>query len=106
MMRYEQIQRVQKVRVTYSRGVNIAEGTESKVYRVGTRRFPSGEKYILYGGKTQLLHCKENTGVVFMWNMFVMGERNIGKGKRRRCFGGDCKRYKIPESTGKKRMCL
>lgn len=57
MMRYEQIQRVQKVRVTYSRGVNIAEGTESKVYRVGTRRFPSGEKYIFLVWSKELGRC-------------------------------------------------
>ena len=57
MMRYNEVVRVQRVRVTYSRGVSIAEGTESKVYRVSTRRFPSGEKYVLYVWSKALGRC-------------------------------------------------
>ena len=58
MMRYNEVVRVQRVRVAYSRGVNIAEGTESKVYRVSTRRFPSGEKYVLYVWSKELGRCE------------------------------------------------
>ena len=44
-MRYEQTQRVQRVRVIYRRGRCIAEGIESKVYRVKIGYYPSGSKY-------------------------------------------------------------
>lgn len=57
MFRFNEVVRIQKVRVTYSRGVNIAEGTESKVYKVSTRRFPSGEKYVLYVWSKELGAC-------------------------------------------------
>ena len=45
MQRYEQIRRVQRVRVTNRRGRRIEEGQESKVYRVRIGYFPSGSKY-------------------------------------------------------------
>lgn len=45
MQRYEQIKRVQRVRVTYRRGIRIEEGQESKVYRVRSGYSPSGSKY-------------------------------------------------------------
>ena len=45
MMRYEQIRRVQRVRVAYARGRHIEEGQESKVYRVRIGYYPSGSKY-------------------------------------------------------------
>ena len=45
MQRYEQTRRVQRVRVTRSRGNRIEEGQESKVYRVRIGYYPSGSKY-------------------------------------------------------------
>lgn len=43
--RYEMVQRVERVVITYARGVKIEENQKSKVYRVGTMYTPSGCKY-------------------------------------------------------------
>lgn len=43
--RYEMVKKVERVRITYARGVKIEESQESKVYRVGTMYTPSGSKY-------------------------------------------------------------
>ena len=45
MKKYEQTRRVQRVRVTYTRGGRIEEGQESKVYRIRVGYYPSGSKY-------------------------------------------------------------
>ena len=45
MMKYEQVTRVERIRVSYSRGGRITEGQESKVYRVRVGYYPSGSKY-------------------------------------------------------------
>ena len=57
MMRYEQTQRVQRVRVTYRRGRCIAEGTESKVYHVKVGYYPSGSKYEYLVWSTEAERC-------------------------------------------------
>lgn len=57
MQRYEQTRRVERVRITYARGMCIAEGQESKVYRVSTRRFPSGSKYVYLVWSAELGRC-------------------------------------------------
>jgi hypothetical protein len=57
MMRYEQMQRVQRVRVAYRRGRCIAEGTESKVYRVRVEHYPSGSKYEYLVWSRELDQC-------------------------------------------------
>lgn len=44
-MKYEQVIRIEKVRIAYRRGRCITEGTESKVYRVKVGHYPSGSKY-------------------------------------------------------------
>lgn len=45
MTRYEQVRRVQRVRITYARGRRIEEGQESKVYKIRIGYYPSGSKY-------------------------------------------------------------
>lgn len=57
MMRYEQTQRVQRVRITYRRGRCITEGTESKVYRVKIGYYPSGSKYEYLVWSTEVERC-------------------------------------------------
>ena len=57
MTRYEQTQRVQRVRVTYRRGRSIAEGTESKVYRVKIGYYPSGSRYEYLVWSTEAERC-------------------------------------------------
>ena len=57
MTRYEQMTRVERVRVQYTRGVCIAEGTESKVYRVSTKRYPSGERVVFLVWSNELGRC-------------------------------------------------
>lgn len=57
MIKYEDVIRVQRVRVSNSRGLCIAEGQESKVYRVSARRFPSGSKYVLLVWSAELGRC-------------------------------------------------
>lgn len=47
MKEYERVQRIERVVITYRRGRQVAEGQESRVYRVCTRRYPSGTKYEL-----------------------------------------------------------
>lgn len=42
---YEAVKKVERVVITYARGVKIEENQESKVYRVGTMYAPSGFKY-------------------------------------------------------------
>lgn len=56
-MSYEQITKINRVRIIYRRGVCIAEGAESKVYRVSTRHYPSGEKYVLLVWSADLGRC-------------------------------------------------
>lgn len=56
-MSYEQIIKINRVRIVYRRGVRIAEGAESKVYRVKTQRYPSGEKYVLLVWSADLGRC-------------------------------------------------
>ena len=43
--RYEMVKKVERVVITYARGVKIEESQESKVYRVGTMYTPSGCRY-------------------------------------------------------------
>lgn len=57
MTRYERVTRVERVRVTYRRGKCIAEGTESKVYRVRIGYYPSGSKYEYYVWSKELGRC-------------------------------------------------
>ena len=57
MMRYEQMQRVQRIRVAHRRGRCIAEGTESKVYRVRVEYYPSGSKYEYLVWSKELEQC-------------------------------------------------
>ena len=57
MQRYEQIRRVQKVRITYRRGRRIEEGQESKVYRVRSEYYPSGSKYEYLVWSKELGEC-------------------------------------------------
>ena len=57
MQRYEQTRRVQRVRVTRSRGSRIEEGQESKVYRVRIGYFPSGSKYEFLVWSKELNKC-------------------------------------------------
>jgi hypothetical protein len=57
MTRYEQVTRVERVRVTYRRGKCIAEGQESKVYRVRIGYYPSGSKYEYYVWSKELGRC-------------------------------------------------
>ena len=57
MSRYEQVARVERVRIAYRRGTRIAEGQESRVYRVGTRRYPSGTKYVYLVWSDELRQC-------------------------------------------------
>lgn len=57
MTRYEQVTRVERVRVAYRRGKCIAEGQESKVYRVRIGYYPSGSKYEYYVWSKELGRC-------------------------------------------------
>lgn len=57
MTRYEQMTRVERVRVQYTRGVCIEEGAESKVYRVSTKRYPSGERVVFLVWSSELGRC-------------------------------------------------
>ena len=57
MTRYEQVTRVERVRVTYRRGKCIAERQESKVYRVRIGYYPSGSKYEYYVWSKELGRC-------------------------------------------------
>ena len=45
MKRYEEVRRVERVRIINRRGRCIEEGQESKVYRVKIGYYPSGSKY-------------------------------------------------------------
>lgn len=72
MMRYEQVTRVERVRVSYNRGVNIAEGQESKVYRVGIGYYPSGSKYKYLVWNKELGRCvwvREDDAVVLAMSL-------------------------------------
>lgn len=57
MREYEIIQRVEKIKVVYGRGHKIEEGQESKVYKIYTRRYPSGTKYELLVWSNTLGQC-------------------------------------------------
>lgn len=57
MKNYETIQMVKKIKVIYGRGHKIEEGQESNVYKVCTRRYPSGTKYELLVWSNTLGQC-------------------------------------------------
>lgn len=57
MTKYETVKRIERVEITYRRGLRIAEGQKSKVYRVRTNRFPSGSQYELLVWSKELDKC-------------------------------------------------
>ena len=56
-MKYEQVIRIEKVKVSYRRGNRIAEDQESKVYRVRVSHYPSGSKYECLVWSKELNKC-------------------------------------------------